>query len=48
MPLASTSTQVSTKVPLAQTVIIGGVPDSYTNVDGVKNEDLPDTVLNVK
>ena len=48
LPLASTSTKVSTKVPLAQTVIIGTVPESYTNVDGVQNDELTDTVLNFR
>lgn len=48
LPLSSTSTQVSTKVPIAQTVIIGTVPGTYTNVDGVKNEDLQDAILNLK
>ena len=33
MPTASSVSRVSTKVPVISTVIVGDVPDGYTNVD---------------
>lgn len=46
MPTASTRTTVVTQVPVAETIIVGNVPDSYTSIAGVTS-DAPDTALNV-
>jgi sporulation protein YunB len=34
LPGTSTSVEVQTQLPIAQTIIVGTVPDSYTNVEG--------------
>lgn len=46
MPTASTRTTVVTQIPVAETIIVGNVPDSYTSIAGVTS-DAPDTALNV-
>jgi len=46
MPLSSTSTTVTTTVPIAQTIIVGTVPENYTHVTGTTGNG-PDTVLEV-
>lgn len=45
MPVASQSTKITTQVPLAETIIVGVVPDAYTNVSG--QEDPEDAALNL-
>ena len=46
MPGGSTVAEINMAIPIAQTVIVGEVPDSVTNVSGVTSEP-PDTVLNM-
>ena len=46
LPIGSEIFNVETTVPVVQTVIVGNVPDSYTNVEGVK-ETGPDTILDI-
>ena len=46
MPVAKTRTTVTTQVPIAETIIVGKVPQSYTNIEGV-TESAPDTALNL-
>ena len=46
MPVAKTTTTVKTQVPIAETIIVGKVPQSYTNIEGV-TESAPDTALNL-
>ncbi|MBO4954287.1 MAG: sporulation protein YunB [Clostridia bacterium] len=46
LPAATTSTTVVTQVPIAETIIVGNVPSSYTAIDGVTS-DAPDTALNL-
>ena len=46
LPAATTSTTVGTQVPIAETIIVGNVPSSYTAIDGVTS-DAPDTALNL-
>ncbi len=46
LPSATTSTTVVTQVPIAETIIVGNVPSSYTAIDGVTS-DAPDTALNL-
>ncbi len=43
LPGTSTSVEVSTHLPIAQTVIVGNVPDSYTNVTGAA--DTPENLV---
>ncbi|MCD8049757.1 MAG: sporulation protein YunB [Clostridia bacterium] len=46
IPTLSSSVNVETTIPIAQTIIVGKIPESYTSVDGV--EDTPeDVVLNM-
>lgn len=44
LPISSLSTKVQTQVPIAETIIVGIVPDTYTHVTG--QEDPADAVLN--
>ncbi|MBO4898438.1 MAG: sporulation protein YunB [Clostridia bacterium] len=44
LPMTSKSTTVTTQVPMAETIIVGIVPDNYTHVTG--QEDPSDAVLN--
>lgn len=46
MPGGSTVAEINMAIPIAQTVIVGEVPDSVTHVSGVTSEP-PDTVLNM-
>lgn len=46
MPGGSAVAEINMAIPIAQTVIVGEVPDSVTNVSGVTSEP-PDTVLNM-
>ncbi len=46
MPGFSTSATAATNVPIGETVIIGGVPQNYTNVTEV-NDAVKDTVLDI-
>lgn len=46
MPGGSTVAEINMAIPIAQTVIVGQVPDSVTNVSGVTSEP-PDTVMNM-
>ena len=46
LPIGSEIFNVKTTVPVVQTVIVGDIPDSYTNVEGVK-ETGPDTILDI-
>lgn len=42
---AISSTKIETTVPISETIIVGDVPSSYTNLE-TKEEDVRDTVLN--
>ena len=44
LPISSQSTKVKTQVPIAETIIVGIVPDTYTHVTGQENPS--DAVLN--
>ena len=44
LPITSKSTTVTTQVPIAETIIVGIVPDNYTHVTGQENPE--DAVLN--
>ncbi len=46
LPITSISTTVTTDIPVAQSVIIGEVPDSFTEVEGVNGE-AQDNILNL-
>lgn len=46
IPTMSSSVELKTNIPVAQTVIVGQVPDSYTDVSGVEGS-RGDTVLNL-
>ncbi len=46
MPGGSLSEEVKTSIPIAQSVIVGTVPDSFTAISGVDGE-TKDTVLNL-
>lgn len=45
MPGGATITEIHTKIPIAQSVIVGEVPQSVTNVTGL-DDDPQDTILN--
>lgn len=45
LPISSKSTSVVTQIPVAETIIVGMVPATYTNVEGQENPE--DTVLNI-
>ena len=45
LPISSKSTSVKTQIPIAETIIVGGVPGTYTNVTG--QSDPQDAVLNL-
>lgn len=47
MPTINTSTKVKTTLPVLQTIIVGDVPDSYTNVER-EGYDYEDDVLELK
>ena len=36
LPTGVASTQVETTVPMTQTIIVGNIPDSYININGIK------------
>lgn len=38
LPTGSKSVEVTTQVPVAHTIIVGNVPQSYTNIEGVKGD----------
>ncbi len=46
LPITSISTAVTTDIPIAQSVIIGDVPDSFTSVEGVSGQPQ-DNLLNL-
>ncbi len=46
IPAMHSSVTVENEVPVAQTLIVGNVPDTYTNVEGVEGS-AQDTVLNI-
>lgn len=46
LPVGSHNFKVKTTVPLVQTIIVGAVPDTYTNVEGVSGT-ASDTILNL-
>lgn len=46
IPFASSSTEVSTQVAIAETIIVGSVPETYTSVNG-SNDAPEDIVLNM-
>ena len=46
LPIGSESFEIQTCIPLVQTVIVGSVPNSYTNVEGVSDTG-PDTILDI-
>ena len=45
LPISSCSAFVETEIPIAETIIVGAVPDTYTHVTG--QEDPNDSVLNM-
>ena len=45
LPIYSESTEVKTQIPVAETIIVGNVPGTYTNVEGQESPD--DAVLNL-
>lgn len=47
IPAMRSSVRVESEVPIAQTVIVGSVPDSYTNVEGMEGS-VQDTVLDIE
>lgn len=47
IPAMHSSVTVENRVPIAQTVIVGSVPDSYTNVEGMEGS-VQDTVLDIE
>lgn len=46
LPIGSERFTVKTTVPLSQTIIVGSVPETYTNVEGVEDTG-PDSILNL-
>ena len=46
LPVGSERFTVKTTVPLSQTIIVGSVPETYTNVEGVEDTG-PDSILNL-
>ncbi len=46
LPIGSEAFEVITTVPVAQTVIVGDIPDAYTNVEGV-DDTGPNTILDI-
>ena len=46
LPVGSESFNVETTVPVTQTVIVGNIPDTYTNVEGI-TESGSDAILNL-
>lgn len=47
IPAMHSSVRVENEVPVAQSVIVGSVPDSYTNVEGMEGS-VQDTVLDIE
>lgn len=47
IPAMHSSVRVENQVPIAQTIIVGSVPDSYTNVEGMEGS-VQDTVLDIE
>ncbi len=47
IPAMHSSVIIENEVPIAQTVIVGSVPDSYTNVEGMEGS-VQDTVLDIE
>ena len=45
LPVSSEGTLVKTQIPVAETIIVGNVPGTYTNVEGQEKPD--DAVLNL-
>ncbi len=45
LPVTSSGTTVKTQIPVAETIIVGNVPSTYTNVEG--QGDPADAVLNL-
>lgn len=45
LPMSSLAASVTTQIPVAETIIVGSVPDSYTHVSGQEN--VNDAVLNI-
>lgn len=46
LPVGSEKMNVKATIPISQTIIVGSVPDTYTNVEGV-GETMSDTILNL-
>ena len=46
LPIGSETFEVKTTVPVVQTVIVGDIPGSYTNVEGVEDTG-PNTILDI-
>ncbi|WP_094546311.1 sporulation protein YunB [Petroclostridium xylanilyticum] len=46
LPMVKTSSEVVTTVPVAETIIVGTVPQQYINVEGATSN-APDTILNM-
>ena len=46
LPTIQKSAEVVTTIPVAQTIIVGNVPQSYTNVEGTTSS-APDSTLNL-
>lgn len=47
IPAMHSSVRVESDVPIAQTLIVGDVPDNYTNVEGMEGS-VQDTVLDIE
>ena len=47
IPTVNTSITVKNSIPVFQTLVVGGVPDSYTNVEGMEGT-VQDTVLDIE
>ncbi len=47
-PIAGSTVTIETSVAIAQTVIVGVTPNTYTNITGVKEENPADIALNIE
>ncbi len=47
IPTVNTSITIKNNIPVFQTLVVGGVPDSYTNVEGMDGT-VQDTVLDIE
>lgn len=47
IPAMHSSVEIENDIPIAQTLVVGNVPDSYTNVEGMEGT-VQDTVLDIE